>query len=67
MNPSEDDYADTVFRMGQCLVELEQWEDAFVHFQTLYNAAVEFEESTKDVPLPAGTRVLARAVVALAR
>ena len=25
MNPSEDDYADTVFRMGQCLVELEQW------------------------------------------
>jgi len=60
MNPSEDDYADTVFRMGQCLVELEQWEDAFVHFQTLYNAAVEFEESNKEVQLPAGTRILAK-------
>lgn len=60
MNPSEDDYADTVFRMGQCLVELEQWEDAYVHFQTLYDAAVEFEESNKEVSLPAGTRVLAK-------
>ena len=60
MNPSEDDYADTVFRMGQCLVELEQWEDAFVHFQTLYDTAVEFEQNNKDVQLPAGTRVLAK-------
>lgn len=60
MNPSEDDYADTVFRMGQCLVELEQWEDAFVHFQTLYETAVEFEQNNKDVPLPAGTRVLSK-------
>ncbi|MCC6140866.1 MAG: tetratricopeptide repeat protein [Nitrospira sp.] len=60
MNPGEEDYADTVFRMGQCLVELEQWEDAFVHFQTLYDSAVEFEENNKDVPLPAGTRVLAK-------
>jgi len=60
MNPSEDDYADTVFRMGVCLVELEQWEDAFVHFQTLYDTAVEFEQNNKDVQLPAGTRVLAK-------
>lgn len=60
MNPSEDDYADTVFRMGQCLVELEQWEDAFVHFQTLYDTAVEFEQNNKDVQLPAGTRVLSK-------
>ena len=60
MNPDEEDYADTVFRMGQCLVELEQWEDAFVHFQTLYDAAVEFEQAYKDVQLPAGTRVLAK-------
>lgn len=58
LNPGEDDYADTVFRMGQCLVELERWEDAFVHFQTLYDAAVEFEESNKGVQLPEGTRVL---------
>ena len=58
LDPSEEDYADTVFRMGQCLVELEQWEDAFVHFQTLYDAAVEFEENNKNVALPPGTRVL---------
>jgi len=58
LDPSDEDYADTVFRMGQCLVELEQWEEAFVHFQTLYDAAVEFEANNKDVALPPGTRVL---------
>ncbi|ALA57912.1 tetratricopeptide repeat protein [Nitrospira moscoviensis] len=58
LNPSEEDYADTVFRMGQCLVELEQWEDAYVHFKLLYDTAVEFEEKNKDVQLPEGTRVL---------
>jgi len=58
LDPTDEDYADTVFRMGQCLVELEQWEDAFVHFQTLYDAAVEFEANNKNVELPAGTRVL---------
>ena len=30
------------------LVELEQWEDAFVHFQTLYDAAVEFEKNDEN-------------------
>ena len=64
LDPSEEDYADTTFRMGQCLVELEQWEDAFVHFQVLYDAAVEFEESNKNVILPAGTRVLSREKIA---
>lgn len=64
LDPSEEDYADTTFRMGQCLVELEQWEDAFVHFQVLYDAAVEFEESNKNVTLPAGTRVLAKEKIA---
>ncbi|MGQ0667854.1 MAG: tetratricopeptide repeat protein, partial [Nitrospiraceae bacterium] len=60
LNPSEEDFADTTFRMGQCYVELERWEEAFVHFQSLYDAAVEFEESNKNVALPAGTRVLAK-------
>ncbi|TKS61521.1 MAG: hypothetical protein EWM72_00269 [Nitrospira sp.] len=60
LDPGEEDYADTTFRMGQCLVELERWEDAFVHFQFLYDAAVEFEESNENVALPAGTRVLAK-------
>jgi len=58
LDPTDEDYADTVFRMGQCLVELEQWEDAFVHFQTLYDAAVEFEKNNKDVQHPPGIRVL---------
>ena len=58
LDPSEEDYVDTVFRMGQCLVELEEWENAFVHFQTLYDAATEFEQANKNVQLPADTRVL---------
>jgi tetratricopeptide (TPR) repeat protein len=57
---SEEDYADATFRMGQCLVKLERWEEAFVHFRTLYDAALEFEESNKDVALPAGMRVLSK-------
>ena len=64
LDPSDEDYADTVFRMGQCLVELEQWEDAFVHFQTLYDAAIEFEENNKNVQLPPDTRVLDKKKVA---
>lgn len=58
LDPTDELYADTVFRMGQCLVELEQWEEAFVHFQILYDQAVEFEERTKNVQLPPGTHVL---------
>ncbi len=64
LNPSEEDFADTTYRMGQCYVELERWEDAFVHFQMLYDAAVEFEQANKDVPFPAGTRVLAKEKIA---
>ena len=64
LDPSDEDYADTVFRMGQCLVELEQWEDAFVHFQTLYDAAVEFEKNNKNVQLPPDTRVLDKKKIA---
>lgn len=61
LDPSEDEYADSVFRMGQCLVELERWEDAYVHFQVLYDAAVEFEEANQGVELQPGTRVLDKA------
>jgi tetratricopeptide (TPR) repeat protein len=64
LNPNEEDFADTTFRMGQCYVELERWEEAFIHFQILYDAAVEFEQANKDVPLPAGTRVLAKEKIA---
>jgi len=65
LNPNEEDYADATFRMGQCLVELERWEDAFVRFQILYDAAVEFETANKHVALPAGTRVLSKEKLAL--
>jgi tetratricopeptide (TPR) repeat protein len=58
LDPSNDQYSDTVFRMGQCLVELEQWEDAFVHFQTLYDEALAFEQANKGVALPPDTKVL---------
>lgn len=64
LNPKEDDYADTLYRMGQCYVELKRWEDAFMHFQILYDAAVEFEEANKGIALPAGTRVLAKDKIA---
>lgn len=64
LNPKEEDFADTTYRMGQCYVELERWEDAFVHFQILYDAAVEFEEANKGVAFPAGTRVLAKDKIA---
>ena len=64
LNPSEEDYADATFRMGQCFVELKRWEEAFLHFRTLYDAAVEFEEANKHVALPAGTRVLSKDKIA---
>ncbi len=58
LDPAEDLYTDIVFRMGQCLVELEKWEEAFMHFRTLYDRAVQFEAQNKDNALPPGTRVL---------
>src|SRR5262245_48578520 len=64
LDPTDELYADTVFRMGQCLVELEQWEEAFVHFQILHDEAVQFEERNKNVQLPPGTRVLDKKKIA---
>ncbi|HSF68897.1 MAG TPA: tetratricopeptide repeat protein [Nitrospira sp.] len=58
LDPTEDQYSDIVFRMGQCLVELQRWEEAFMHFHTLYEQAVQFEIQNKDNALPPGTRVL---------
>ena len=64
LNPGEEDFADTTYRMGQCYVKLQRWEEAFIHFQLLYDIAVEFEQANKDVPFPAGTRVLAKDKIA---
>jgi hypothetical protein len=58
LDPTEDQYSDIVFRMGQCLMELGRWEEAFMHFHTLYEKAVLFELQNKDNALPPGTRVL---------
>ncbi|MFQ5992150.1 MAG: tetratricopeptide repeat protein, partial [Nitrospiraceae bacterium] len=55
---SDEEQTDAIFRTGQCLVELEQWSEALVYFQVLYEAAVEFEERNKNVQHPPGTRVL---------
>ena len=64
LSPKEEDYADTIYRMGQCYVELERWEDAFMHFQILYDEAVEFEEANKGIAIPAGIRVLSKEKIA---
>ena len=64
LDPTEDQYTDIVFRMGQCLVELERWEEAFMHFHTLYEKAVLFEVQNKDNALPPGTRVLDKQKIA---
>lgn len=64
LTPKEEDFADTTYRMGQCYVELGRWEEAFIHFQILHDAAVEFEETNKGIALPAGTRVLSKDKIA---
>jgi tetratricopeptide (TPR) repeat protein len=58
LDPSDEEYADSMFRTGQCLAELEQWPEALGYFQLLYEAAVAAEKSAKEAGLPSGTRVL---------
>ncbi len=54
----DEELADTFFRIGQSLAALERWPEALDHFEILYEAAVEFEEGTKDIPVMPGIRVL---------
>ena len=54
----DEELADTFFRIGQSLAALERWPEALDHFEILYEAAIEFEESTKDVAVMPGIRVL---------
>ena len=60
MKASDEFYADAYFRVAQCLVELERWPEALAQFQVLYDAAVEFEESIKDVPVRGGMTILSK-------
>jgi tetratricopeptide (TPR) repeat protein len=62
-DPTDEEHTTTAFRMGQCMVELERWEDAYMQFKQLYDATVDFEQSTKEVQLPSGTRVLNKAAL----
>lgn len=58
MDPSEEVYADAFFRIGRCLMKMEKWTQALPYFELLYEAALDFEERTKDVPPKADLRVL---------
>jgi tetratricopeptide (TPR) repeat protein len=58
LNPSDEVYTDTFYRIGLCLMKLEQWKEALIHFQILHDAALEFELSTKEAPVPGGLTVL---------
>ncbi len=58
LDPSDEVYADTFFRVGRCLMKLEKWSEALFYFEILHEAAAEFDESTKDVPLKADLRIL---------
>jgi hypothetical protein len=69
-------YLDSVFRIGQCLVELERWSEALLHFELLQELASgqeasppeaspeETQESTDDPPVIAGAKVLDKEKVA---
>ncbi|MYD30922.1 MAG: tetratricopeptide repeat protein, partial [Nitrospira sp. SB0661_bin_20] len=58
MNPSDEVYADAFFRIGRCLMKMEKWIEALAYFEILYDAALEFDEQTKEVPPKADLRVL---------
>lgn len=58
LDPGDEEYADSLFRMGQCLAALEQWQEALMYFDMLYQGAIEYEKSAKAGELPPGTRVL---------
>ncbi len=58
MDPSDEVYADAFFRVGRCLMKLEKWTEALPYFEILYEAALDFDERTKDAPPKADLRVL---------
>ena len=64
MTKKDEVLADTFFQMGVCLSEMGRWKEALGHFDILYDAAVSFEESTKDVWVMPGIRVLDPVVLA---
>lgn len=65
MNPSDEVYADAFFRIGRCLMKMEKWTEALAYFEILYDAALEFDEQTKEVPPKADLRVLNTETIAM--
>jgi len=60
LSTSDEVQADALYRIGICLTMLERWAEALEHFNLLYDAAVDFEQSTKTQPIVPGTKVLDR-------
>ena len=58
MDPSDEVYADAFFRVGRCLMKLGKWTEALPYFELLHEAALDFDERTKDAPPKAELRVL---------
>lgn len=65
MDPSDEVYADAFFRIGRCLMKMEKWTEALAYFEILYDAALEFDEQTKEVPPKADLRVLNTETIAM--
>ena len=64
MDPSDEVYADAFFRIGRCLMKMGKWSQALPYFELLYEAALDFDERTKDAPPKADLRVLNTEVLA---
>lgn len=58
MDPSDEVYADAFFRVGRCLMKMEKWTEALPYFELLYEAALDFDQRSKDAPPKADLRVL---------
>jgi tetratricopeptide (TPR) repeat protein len=65
LGASSEVYLDSIFRIGQCLVKLERWPEALIHFELLQEvgsapraSSEETQESTDDPPIVAGAPVL---------
>ena len=58
MTTKDEPLADTFFQIGVCKAKLGKWSEALDHFEILYEAAVDFEEQTKNVWVAPGIRVL---------
>ncbi len=65
LGASNEVYLDSIYLIGQCLVELEKWPEALLHFELLQEVGAaprasseETQESTDDPPIVAGAPVL---------